>query len=82
MPFAWWIARLCEEFHCVPSVAYREYLQAPDGWLERVLEARSYAAAHAVFEAAENKADLPKTPMMRTVTEIEMTLAAEAFRRG
>ncbi|HXG56672.1 MAG TPA: hypothetical protein VNJ03_14945 [Vicinamibacterales bacterium] len=77
MPFAFWIGRLCEEFTCVPSVAYREWLHAPAGLLEDVIEARAYARAKEMTDAAdtsEARKRLPQTPLFQLVKEIEFAL--------
>jgi hypothetical protein len=67
---------LCAEFHCPPTVAYREWIEAPDGLIEGILEARYYARAKAMVEAAgadlEAIQALPDTPLVRWAQQIEM----------
>jgi len=82
VPFVWWISRLCEEFHCLPSAAYREWLDAPDGLIEHLLEARAYAATKAACDRAQTAKDRPTGPMADLVTETEFRLAQEAFSSG
>lgn len=78
MPAAWMIARLCREFKCLPSEAERELARQPVGWLEEVMEARAYAECHHLWHTARKKSDVPDSPLMQTVKEIDFELAAEA----
>lgn len=48
-PFEHFLGRLCEEFHCLPSAAWREWLALPAGTLETIIEYRIYAAAYAAY---------------------------------
>jgi hypothetical protein len=82
LPFALWIGRLCEEFHCVPSVAYAEWLRAPTGLLEDILEARAFAAAYDLYINAKSKRDLPKHPMIDRVKAIDFAIAEEDRERA
>lgn len=41
-PFALWIGQIAEAFNCRPSQAYEEWLQAPAGFLEEIIEARAF----------------------------------------
>jgi hypothetical protein len=59
----------------LPSEALREWREAPCGLLERILDARSYAAAKAIVDRAKSKQDIPATPMTALVQEIEFALA-------
>lgn len=72
-----WLGRLCEEFHCLPSVAYREWLAAPAGFLEELLEARSYAHAKRTIEHAKTKDDIPPGEIFAWVQQIELEIAGE-----
>ena len=84
MPYDLWLSRLSEEFGCLPSAAIREWQRAPDGLLERIIEARHYARAKDLVDEADRSgrtADLPDTPLMRRVQEIELTVAAETLAR-
>lgn len=71
---------LCEEFGCLPSEAFREWLRSPVGFLEDVIETRAYRQAKAMTDAAdtpEAAKRLPTTPLFRLVQEIDRDLAAE-----
>jgi hypothetical protein len=56
----------------------REWLTAPCGLLEEVLEARAYAASKAVVDAQDApKGQRRETPMTQRVEQVEMAIAAE-----
>jgi hypothetical protein len=75
---AFWLSRICEEFHCLPSQAMREWLTAPAGLLEEILEARAYAHAKAIVDAQDRpRGQKYESPMMQRVEQIEMAIAAE-----
>lgn len=77
MPMSVLIGRLCEEFSCTPSVAMREWLNAPCGFLEEILEARAYMAAKVAVDEADragSKAARPDGPMVDLVQQIEAHL--------
>lgn len=78
MPWEWWIGRLCEEFHCLPSQALREWLRVPAGLLESIIEMRAYAGAKARYEFD------PKATggLAQLVKELEFELAAEEIAHG
>lgn len=80
MPMSFWIARLCEEFHCLPSQAWREMQDVPTDALIEILEARAYAQAKGQYDAAKNKQDVPQTPMVQLVKRIDFELATEAMQ--
>lgn len=77
VPWEWWVSRLCEEFHCLPSQALREWWAAPVGLLETILEYRAFAAAKAIVDAADRLEDIPQTPMTTLVQEVEFALAKQ-----
>lgn len=77
LPFEYWIGRLCEEFHCLPSEAFREWLTVPADFLEHVIEARHFAKAKATFDAAEKPSDLPKSEAIDLVKMIELEVKRE-----
>ncbi|HKY90105.1 MAG TPA: hypothetical protein VJM11_03660 [Nevskiaceae bacterium] len=41
---------MCEEFHCLPSEAYREAQRLPVDLLETILAFRAYARAKAAYD--------------------------------
>lgn len=71
LPEVAWVARICEEFHCLPTEAIREIRRAPDGLIAQVIDAKHFMATFAMYEAAEHKDHLPKTPMLELLQEIE-----------
>jgi hypothetical protein len=76
---------LCEEFDCLPSQALREYLRAPDGFLEQVIEAKAYAAAKRLYEeacAAGRASDLSVDGLVGDVMQNEAELVQEALKGG
>lgn len=66
-PEAWLISRLCEEFGCRPS----EALDEPAGLTLEIMELRAYARAKAELEAAQKEEDVPRTPMVERVWEVQ-----------
>ena len=78
MPFVWWLSRIAEEFHCLPSEAWREWREAPCGLIEDLLEAGAYAHAKHVVDTARTAADIPAEPLYALVHEIEFALVKEA----
>jgi hypothetical protein len=84
VPWEWWVGRLCEEFHCLPSAALREWERVPWGTLETIVEFRAFAAAKQAYEAAdtaEKVRALPNDPMIDRVREFEFEDVA-AQRNG
>jgi hypothetical protein len=82
VPLALFLSRLCEEFHCVPSVALREWLHAPCGLIEDVLEARAYQATKAAVDRADlsgGKVSYPDGPLVDVVQQIEAQQALKAM---
>jgi len=77
MPVIWWVSRLCEEFHCLPSQAWREYQNLPSGIIEEILEARQYVSVRNAYEQATDTAKLPQSEMLDLVREIDFSLAQE-----
>lgn len=75
LPFEHFLGRLCEEFHCLPSVAYREWLEAPAGLLETIIEYRAYRQAKAAFETSPKTAG--DSPLVQLAKEITFDLVQE-----
>lgn len=69
------MSRLCEEFHCLPSAAWREWRRLPAGMLERILAVRAYARTKAAYDARGRGSHDP--PLMLTVREIDFELVQE-----
>ena len=72
-----WIGRLCEEFGCLPSAAYREWLACPVGFLEEVIDARAYAKTKAQVDASTKRSEQPHGPLADLVRQIEFGLAQQ-----
>ena len=70
------MSRLCEEFHCLPSAAWREWRRLPAGMLERILSVRAYARMKATYDARGRGTVDP--PLLLTVREIDFQLVQEA----
>lgn len=81
VPFAFWLGRLCEEFHCLPSDAYREWLTAPAGLLEEILEMRAFARAKEIVDAAKTAQDIPRGRIFDLVKQIAFETAREDLDR-
>lgn len=79
MPFAFWLARLCEEFQCVPSVAFREWWTAPAGLLEDLIEMRQYARTKAQIDHATDRKHQPEGALADLVRAIDFELAQQAI---
>lgn len=65
------MSRICEEFHCTPSVAMREWRRHPE-LMEHILDARAYAQAYQRFTHATGDDSLPpegEDPMLDLVWE-------------
>jgi hypothetical protein len=81
MPLAYYVSRVCEEFACVPSVALAEVDRLPAGFLEDVIEARSFGVAYDIVQRSEPK-DIPDTPMVKLVQEIDLDVALREMKGG
>lgn len=77
MPLVWWISRLCEEFGCLPSQAMREWLTAPDGLLEEIVEMRAYVKARRNYETAQGMDDGPAKRKVLADPLVQMVMAHE-----
>jgi tRNA isopentenyl-2-thiomethyl-A-37 hydroxylase MiaE len=82
LPQSYYIARICEEFQCLPSDADRELRRQEVGWLEEIIEARHYAKAKALYDRSEDRPALVKgDPLMRLVEENEYEHAGDLIKR-
>lgn len=68
---------MCEEFGCLPTAALREWLDAPAGLLEEIIETRAYARTKLAYDTADEPSKLAKTEMLWIVKSIEEELALE-----
>lgn len=76
------MSRLCEEFGCLPSQVEAE-LATAHGWEAiGILLDRAYARAKALFDGARSADDLPDTPIMDLVKEIDLELARAEIERA
>jgi len=71
---------VCEEFHCLPSQAARELARTPVGFVQRILKARVFAQAKAMYDAAHEQGHeaaqrLPRTPIFDLVKTIDFEIA-------
>lgn len=55
----------------------REMRRLPEGLLADILEARGFAATWRQWDGAEKKTDVPSSPLLDRVIEIEMAVQAE-----
>ena len=81
MPVEWFLSRLCEEFHCLPSEALKEWEHAPCGLLETIIKMRAFAVTKAMCDRAKKAEDRPDTPLAHLLTEIEFEFAEEEMQR-
>ncbi|MDX9803925.1 MAG: hypothetical protein RBS96_07945 [Dehalococcoidales bacterium] len=73
----WVISRICEEFNCLPTEAMREMEEAPTGMIKDILELREYSRAKQIIDNAQKEEDIPSSPVIDMVFEIEATLIKE-----
>lgn len=66
-PEEWLISQACEEFRCTPSQILRE----DPALVLAIMELRAYARAKQMLAEAQSEADVPRTPMVERVWEIE-----------
>jgi hypothetical protein len=81
-PLEFVVGRICEEFHCLPSAAWREWLTLPAGFIETILEYRAYSRAKAAYDRRAGGSD--DSPFTDLVIEHDFQLfqAAHAAREG
>ena len=64
-PLEYVIGRICQEFHCLPSAALREWLDLPHGLIPAILECLAYARAKATYDARGQRShDPPLTELV------------------
>jgi len=79
------VSRLCEEFHCLPTVAEKLWLDDPQDTAIQILELRAYANALRAYTQADGKIDkLDESPLMDQVIANVFALHQErvAAREG
>lgn len=73
-PFAYYVGRICEEFPALkPSEVFEEKARLPEGFLEEIIESRSYARAYSANQVDPN--GWTRSPMRTAAMEIEHELA-------
>lgn len=76
------IGRLCEEFHCLPSQAWREWQRVPAGFLETVIEMREFAKVKQAYDANPAGVAGPLADLVRAFDFERAAALIEARRRG
>lgn len=61
-PDEWIVSRVCEEFHCTPSVAREEIDADVDNQLFKIIEMRAYEKAKQAFDEGQKEPDVQKRP--------------------
>ncbi len=73
-PWEWIVSRVCEEFSCLPSAAVNEIMDDPNNYALDILELRAYQRAKEALDNAKKPTDVPKTPMVEKVWEVQAEL--------
>ncbi len=84
MPLTCWLNRICDEYHCRPSEAWQEWVEAPAGFIEELIEARAYAAAKASYDRLSDydeptRRRVMSQPIMQLVRDVDLGLAQAAM---
>ncbi len=74
VPSAWIISRVCEEFHCTPSVAIAELERDYRRIIFEILRMRVYAAAKHRFDNMSKGEKLDDVPMIEDVIRNEVAI--------
>jgi len=61
----------------LPTEAMREMEEAPTGMIKDILELREYSRAKQIIDNAQKEEDIPSSPVIDMVFEIEATLIKE-----
>lgn len=72
---------MCQEFDLTPSAVLAEEARLPVGLLERIVEARGYAATKAAYDADPKVAERDRSPLMAHVVEITFGLVQDEIDR-
>ena len=67
---------MCKEFSCLPTEAMRELEEAPIGLVTDIITMRDYAEAKQIIKHAQREEDIPDSPIIDLVFEVE----AEIFK--
>ena len=81
-PEEWVISRVCEEFHCLPSAAIEELEAGPLNLATDIIMLRAYAEAKRAVDGAKSEDDLPNSPLIDQVMEIQAELIKEQRGRS
>lgn len=74
----WVISRIAEEFHCVPQVAERLWLDDPNDTVLQIMELRSYHQAFQAYQHANGDIKkLEESPTMDLVIDHVFRLKQE-----
>lgn len=76
------MSRICEEFHCLPSQAIRELENCPGSLPLDILDLRSYQRTYDALRNAKSEDDVPKTPMVEAVWEVQQELFMRSQREN
>jgi hypothetical protein len=77
-PWSYYEARLCEEFHCLPSQLDREDPRR----IEEMVLMLSYARAKERLDSAKSEDDVKRTPMIERVWDIQAAIMKDRMKRG
>lgn len=77
-PWSYYEARLCEEFHCLPSQLDQEDPRR----IQELMLMRGYARAKEQLDNAKSEGDVKPTPMIERVWEIQAEIMKDRRRRG
>jgi len=77
MPFEWMVSRVCDEFGCLPSAAYRELMNDPSGMALDIMRLRNYARSKDILDHAKSAKDIPDGADVKQVMEIKKELMKE-----
>ena len=71
MPWEWLVSRVCEEFGCLPAEAVDALENDPEHLILDIMLLRGFARTKEAYDNAKRKIDLPQSPMLERLLEIE-----------
>lgn len=77
----WFVSRVAESFHCLPSAAEREIDRQPAGYLEDLLQLRAYAEIKAALDAGRSEEDLGGGALVTLCGDITAEIAKAALEQ-